>query len=428
MTTATLTRTRDALRTTAMPRLMGVIKDMPNGYGFISEIVTLDGALFNTNGDVFVHQDESTVPLVVGAKVEFSLMNDPKRSGQFRAMNVSTAADLPAIASDVSDLPALATRRPYHHRAKPVPPEEVRKAVNNKPFKEVIGVEMEEAVHLHSEDEVSMFVRAFLEYSYPGLGAYDVSFDIDRAGEEAEKHGVQTAVDLQRELGFATQAGLIEAEYGLYLATTDMLKSFRDAGVLVPGARMSPTALSMLVGNSGNLRTNRNHASAGSVEEQMRTTALFTGTIRFLRDEGLMQPCSVIPMTHIADLLMAAPVWFIEAKQNLPDTWNYADPRPDAAVQYFAGLLGTQEWADAYQMFNRRTRRLNQYQGDIIPPRILRAIAKARQHFDFVVIATPYVDIAGREWEDPAWQALIDPFLFGFKEGVPYMCTRRVLR
>ena len=120
---------------------------------------------------------------------------------------------------------------------------------------------------------------------------------------------------------------------------------------------------------------------------------------------------------------MAAPIGYIKANNNgnLPDTSTESDPLPDQAVRDLAGLFGTQEWANLWQIFNRHTRPFSRYEGDMLPEHILEIIDRVGGHLDYLVIATPYHDVAGREWEDPAWPTLIDPYLVGFKKGVPYL-------
>jgi hypothetical protein len=44
----------------------------------------------------------------------------------------------------------------------------------------------------------------------------------------------------------------------------------------------------------------------------------------------------------------------------------------------------------------------------------------ASEHFDYVVVATPYHDAAGIEWQNLRWERSIDPYLLGFKKGVPF--------
>jgi len=45
---------------------------------------------------------------------------------------------------------------------------------------------------------------------------------------------------------------------------------------------------------------------------------------------------------------------------------------------------------------------------------------KAIEVFDYVVIATPYHDQAGRDWQDLEWLRAIDPYVLGFKKGIPF--------
>jgi hypothetical protein len=80
-------------------------------------------------------------------------------------------------------------------------------------------------------------------------------------------------------------------------------------------------------------------------------------------------------------------------------------------------------WGDTFQLYNRRLRSLADYGGegfDVIPPVVARRLRWAVEAFDFVVIATPYHDLAGRDWQDLQWLRSIDPYVLGFKKGIPY--------
>jgi len=69
---------------------------------------------------------------------------------------------------------------------------------------------------------------------------------------------------------------------------------------------------------------------------------------------------------------------------------------------------------------NRRVRTLKQYKGEVIPPNVARRMRKAVELFDYVVIATPYHDQAGMDWQDLQWLRAIDPYILGFKKGIPF--------
>ena len=60
------------------------------------------------------------------------------------------------------------------------------------------------------------------------------------------------------------------------------------------------------------------------------------------------------------------------------------------------------------------------YHGDKVPPFVARRLRKAVEAFDYVVIATPYHQEAGKDWQDIAWLEMIDPYVFGFKKGIPF--------
>lgn len=388
------------------------------GYGFIGKVTTYVGAPYDTNGDVFVHQDECAAPLAVGLPVEFTLIADLRREGKYRAVNVSAVMNLPVLAGEVVQLPVLASRGTYHVRAKPVEPTEVRKAFANAPFGGVIGTEIGETVELETHADVAAFVAAYLDEVFPGLQGQGVSLDMDVERREEGERIASRVVRLQG-LSMNMQANTLQAEYERFVVTMEALHALCDAGYLAPGMRMSTKIVSLLVGNPQRLRMRR--SSTADTAAFLRANADFAQTIRFLKDNGVLTPGTVIPIEHTADLFMAAPVWYIQTNANSTDTWNQDDPRPDQTVQDFAGLFGTQEWANLYQMFNRRTRPFSRYQGDMIPEHILTTIDQVGSFFDYLVIATPYHDVAGREWEDPAWRTLIDPYLVGFKRGVPYL-------
>ncbi|MBI4022075.1 MAG: hypothetical protein HY372_01865, partial [Candidatus Andersenbacteria bacterium] len=63
---------------------------------------------------------------------------------------------------------------------------------------------------------------------------------------------------------------------------------------------------------------------------------------------------------------------------------------------------------------------LKQYKGEVIPPQVARRMRKAVELFDYVVIATPYHDQAGKDWESIEWLRAIDPYVLGFKKGIPF--------
>jgi hypothetical protein len=399
-------------------RFCGKVLSVPDHYGFIGEVTEIDGEPRQTNGDVYIHQEDCDTKLTAGLMLEFEMVPDPKRQGNFRAKNAKHIPAPIALPDNVKQLPMLVRRQMYHHTAKEVPAGEVRKAVANKPFAAVVGEVTDTLVDLETPAEVHQLLLKFLYEAYPGLMSVGINFDYQSAGSAEERAMVEESIKMQNELGMGSQAAVLMVEYEMYVSACSILREFLQDGFLTPPTQCSTKMLGAMMGDVSR-DTLRKEGSG--IEDVGAFASSFVASVNFMRQNQLMRPGCILPMSNIVDLFVAAPVWYIEAKENLPETWNSTDPEPDVAVQYFASRIKTQRWADLYQMFNRRTRRLARYRGDIIPPHILRTLAEARKHFDFVVIATPYHDVAGREWQDPNWHRLIDPYLVGFKKGLPYM-------
>ena len=88
---------------------------------------------------------------------------------------------------------------------------------------------------------------------------------------------------------------------------------------------------------------------------------------------------------------------------------------------FFCNAVGTNSFSNLFQIYNRRIRGFARFSGrDIMPLSIAKLIGEAQQIFDYLIIATPYHDIAAKEWQAP-WQRNVDPFLVGFMHGVDYM-------
>lgn len=97
------------------------------------------------------------------------------------------------------------------------------------------------------------------------------------------------------------------------------------------------------------------------------------------------------------------------------------DPKVHPNLTWFCDQVPNERWCDTFLMYNRRMRTLPDYKGDLIPPRIVARMRKMAPLFDFMVIMTPYHDVAGKDWEDVQWLRSIDPYVVGFVKGVPLM-------
>jgi hypothetical protein len=126
---------------------------------------------------------------------------------------------------------------------------------------------------------------------------------------------------------------------------------------------------------------------------------------------------TVIPVRYLPELLLASPVWFIESKKG----GDFDDVRFERGViRYFCDLGVTDQFAYLFQIYNSRVRPFVEFSGrDIMPLYIVDYIKRTRQLFDYLVIATPYHDIASEEWGAFVWHRNVDPFLLGFVKQVP---------
>jgi hypothetical protein len=346
----------------------GVVVDSKDGYSFIGE-VRQGYSLINTHGDVFC-----PMVLPVGARVQFDMLNPNPEKGENRFRTESATVldeQLVTQTGTISTAMALSrlsqARTAYHNAAKLVDAELVEKAAGNKPFEAMLyraGAEYHDGAA-----PIAEIAANFLAGQYAGLGTMGATFGInpEEFDQAAEDREVESAIRFYSEQGMDGQVKSIRQQY-------DQFKGVRK---------------------------------------------IFT----MMHQRGILSMQSVIPMTNLPDLLVAAPVWFIDAKtDDLPDNSQANDPHPDAAVKFFCTLGKTQRFANLYQMYNRRTRPINTFSGrDLMPPAIGAILQEARKVFDFVVIATPYHDIASTEWNDPNWQRLLDPFLFGFSKDLPFM-------
>ncbi len=370
--------------TTKANTYVGRIVSVPNGDGLgfvgIGSLTKSDGSYHDlkTIHDIFIHQDDCAVTLRPGLEISFEIVPDKKRGeGYMRAMGamqVVTCELLPASEPAVPGFNALMPlggvpnrslklhRLPVHSKMKEVSEELVAKVIANRPAPEI----PRESGAVPNPEEV---LRRFLLHLYPALELFGTDFEVLNADDTELDKQVDEAVKTQRDLGMTSQADMTKQE----------IEAFKKT----------------------------------------RTT------FRFLHENGLVRQDAILPMRYLPDLFMAVPVWyfFIDNQEKKVDSerdWNSNDPEVNSTVRYFCDLFPNQRWFDTFQMFNRRIRGLSQYKGDIIPPHVTRRMKEATALFDYVAIMTPYHDVAGRDWQDLKWLRSIDPYLVGFKKGIPY--------
>jgi len=363
----------------------GKIISIPGDEGFafigIQTVTDEDGGKpedFPTKEDIFLHQDECASSLRVGMTVGFYVGEDRRRGEgycrAFGAIELVTAELLPSNAPPVpgfyamtrvedNALVPLSPRSSYHLAAKEVPSETVEKVILNEPMPEI-----PRGCNDFSEDEKIRLLAEMLQLFFPAMAHFSADFDVlNMSSEELDQAVRDSEADLEA-LGMTQQIEEIRKE-------VERFKGMKN-------------------------------------------------TLRLIFDDGLVRPDTIIPIKYLPDLFVAAPVWYFWLKPEkigqTEEAWANEDPVPQEEIRYFCGLFPNRNWSDTYQMFNRRMRSLKMYSGDKVPPFVSRRLRKAVEAFDYVVIVTPYHQEAGKDWQDIKWLQLIDPYVLGFKKGIPY--------
>src|SRR3989344_1484319 len=367
---------------TTTPTLFGrIVTVNPDGFGFIGiKTVTKERGEphgLETTQDIFINREDAGMELKVGSEVGFDVIPDRKRGGDaLRAQGVVAVIEseiLPAVGSPMPGFSVMAPKGSValasrgilpaaNGFSKEIPEEDLAKVELNQPM---AGIPREEREV--SPQDAGSFLGGILEQRFARLRSMKASCRIKAPEEELDAELEQTTQDL---------------------------------------------------------REMKMDAAADDVREQVKSYKDIKLAFENLYDEGIVRPNTIIPIHFLPDFFMAAPVWYFwadeESRKDAEIKWNDADPRPHPKVTAIVDLIAGLRWADTFQMFNRRMRTLDRYQGDIIPAHIARRMVWARLLFDHVVIATPYHDVAGKDWEDLEWLRSIDPYIIGFKNGVPF--------
>ncbi len=365
---------------------VGTVPHSTDSYGFItlSTVEHTDGSPHNllTTKDIFIHQDDCSVKLKPGLQVEFDAVHRIGHAGEFRATAAIELLDAELVPLNETTIPGFSvplqfnpateiqianTKLPIHFRMKVVPAATVEQVVKNKPMPTI-----PRQFGRGTPEEEGGLLNAFLLHLFPAMAQFGADFNvIDSQDGELDSKVQQASEDLAS-LGMSAHVSRMQDEVGRFKATRNAIK--------------------------------------------------------FTAEEGLVRPDTIVPIRYLPDLFMAVPVWFYYAdSQNLEsikETNTNNDPRIHPWTKHFCDLFpDNRRWADTFQLYNRRMRSLADYGGegfDVIPPVVARRLRWAIKAFDFVVIATPYHDLAARDWQNLQWLRSIDPYVLGFKKGIPY--------
>ncbi len=144
-------------------------------------------------------------------------------------------------------------------------------------------------------------------------------------------------------------------------------------------------------------------------------------TLYTLNTTGDLSPAFPVPISCISDLAVTAPVAFPLNREK-------------RFTNFVCDLNPTFPFANFFQIFNPPSgfRRKTTMKGnEFIPPSLAQILPAAKKGFDQVAIFTPYLNEVWERWPLPkkgmAANAVappvteVDPFLFGFISGSPFM-------
>lgn len=417
-------------------RFVGFMKTVlgDRGFGWIGSegVRQNDGSpFFSTKEDIYVHIRDCGDALRAGETYEFALIPDDTRGeGTYRAVAVRHIPQnqqlQPTKNASVALAKVMGGMRPmrlaYHekHGARAIAPELTELVVRNEPFRELLVPTQKVHTRCRGRDHVSALGSEYLRAKFPHIvvncGIPNNIALFDSRTEEGSRAVMAKIVNDHRELGADQQADFLEAELERYLLAVKLLQWVVESDIIQEGQPIGPETIAGIIAL---IETDVPEAPENVIARANETRQV----LGFLASSGLLNPYSVLPMKYLPEIFMACPVFFFVHPNNKAalDDWKKPDPRVSPAVAYLCNRFpNNQRWADLVQLFNRRERPMALYtRGEAIPPAILDTIRTAKAFFDCIIIATPYHDIAGREWGDLAWVRSLDPYVLGFKNELP---------
>lgn len=353
-------------------RVSTILPNERNGFIGLGSVTAEDGSAhgLQTSQDIYVHQDDCGSPLRQGMQVIFEVTPDQRRGGNsLRAVDVEHhfSQELVLVGDDSGGSRALTDPRSLYvpptpaqrTLMKPIAPEAVEQVVVNRPMALV-----PRSTGGNTEDAAEI-TRRLMQRLFPQFAAINDG-GVDMADERFDAV-IKQAIDDHKSLGMQDQATHMLGQANVYKGLRTLLRS----------------------------------------------------------EEDLLKPETLIPIQYLPDLFMAVPVWYFWAdqrtQQEAVEIKRSNDPRVHPNLQHMCSLVPTDRWADTFLMYNRRMRTLNEYKGDLIPPRIVARMRKMAPLFDYMVIMTPYHDVAGQDWQNVQWLRSIDPYVVGFLKNIPLM-------
>lgn len=298
---------------------------------------------------------------------------------------------------------------PYHIRAKQgINPETVQQVIKNKPFNgfQVPGNTMPAA------NEILELSESFVSNHFFLLKEYGITVSLSSEIDETkEQTTLQELLKNYADQSLDGLADTLKNEYACLRATQSVLKFVHKA---VVDEKMQHQHV-MLLASVNEVMTNLSIKDRSFILQNIAQLCTWNGL------RGSYRAPMALHMKYLPELFMACPVWYTQ--RTASSAWeNGPGGDPSDALVTFTQFLQNPVFTDLYQMYNRTTRPFSDFQGhDLLPPHLAKAIPELSKQFDYLVIATPYHEVASKSWAQAKWAPNIDPYLIGFKKGCDYM-------
>lgn len=296
------------------------------------------------------------------------------------------------------------------HSYKRISEEKVLKVKENNPFGNIRLVNYS---NTNTQSELKNFKQAYelmLEQTYPHILR---QVNISSYKQNKEFNSVLTSF----KMNFAAQANQLQDAFESGNNLLSFFEQFDNYIAKGHADFKNVNALKLAI------EAFINTISEGNQVKSKLNRALKT-LVEIKTKAGIMEIPEVLPIENISEIVMAFPVWFVDYLNMHNGSYiSNFDIRMPEKTRQVIHLYNSQNFYsnDGHWL------PFSAFQGaDIMPLDVVAHLGSIKQLFDFVVIGTPYHDIASARWKSPLfWQRNIDPVLLGFIRGSNYFVVIR---
>jgi hypothetical protein len=302
---------------------------------------------------------------------------------------------------------ATARRNGYHTKAKIISPELAAKVLVQKDF--LPGLSVIGPAHDVGSNSLGNLMDQFLESKFFNLKDLGISVLHNSEKDQLEENIIAELIEDSNRNNLGGQAISIQDEFKSLQATKGIFQFVKKCAENNEFDERHIMLLSSVGELCDKLRTDQKAVMLSSLADICNWNDL----------AGRFRVPMAIDSKYLVEIFTACPVWYMEG-EGVSYTNGQDDPDVDAFTQHICNVVGKVNFADFFQLYNRRNRSFSDFKGpDIMPAHIVKVLPELKKQFDYLVIATPYHDQASQEWANPAWIGSLDPYLIGFNKDTP---------